>query len=333
MFCYARVRLFFNIFHQKIIFIGVLFFLWGCLSENQNEIEIEQIPVSLSFERFDLEFYGNGPEILSVLKLKYPFLFPSQFSDSVWINRQKDSLQLLLQQAVKNQFKDITTLEKEISHLFKHIKYYFPDTPLPRIITLTNNVDYQLKTVYTDSLLLLSLDTFLGANHPLYEGIPNYIQKELDPIYLPTQIVEKFTTSILPPVEDRTFIAQMIYEGKKLYLFDLLLTHTPEHIKIGYAEKELQWVNDNEQYIWQYFIERQALYKTDPDWVQRFIYPAPFSKFYLELDTESPGKVGRWIGWQIVKSYVATHPEVTWEYVLQLPEQELFTASKYKPKR
>jgi hypothetical protein len=53
----------------------------------------------------------------------------------------------------------------------------------------------------------------------------------------------------------------------------------------------------------------------------------------LELDTESPGKVGRWIGGQIVKSYVATHPEVTWEDVLQLPEQELFTASKYKPKR
>lgn len=331
--CSRRLRLFFNFFQQKTIFIGVLFFLGGCLSENQNEIEIEQIPVSLSFERFDLEFYGNGPEALPALKRKYPFLFPAQFSDSVWISRQKDSLQLLLQQAVSEQFKDISPLEKEISHLFQHIQYYFPETPLPRVITLTNNVDYQLKTVYADSLLLLSLDTFLGANHPLYEGIPNYIQKELDPVYLPTQIVEKFTSSILPAPADRTFIAQMIYEGKKLFLFDLLLTHTPAHVKMAYTKEELQWVKENEQYIWQYFIERQALYKTDPDWVQRFIYPAPFSKFYLELDTESPGKVGRWIGGQIVKSYVATHPEVTWEDVLQLPEQELFTASKYKPKR
>jgi len=124
--CSRRLRLFFNFFQQKTIFIGVLFFLGGCLSENQNEIEIEQIPVSLSFERFDLEFYGNGPEVLPALKRKYPFLFPAQFSDSVWISRQKDSLQLLLQQAVSEQFNDISPLEKEISHLFQHIQYYFP---------------------------------------------------------------------------------------------------------------------------------------------------------------------------------------------------------------
>ena len=72
-----------------------------------------------------------------------------------------------------------------------------------------------------------------------------------------------------------------------MYLQDLLLPHEPATVKIAYSEEELNWVKENELYIWQYFIEEQLLYKTDPKLVQRFLEPAPFSKFYLQLDNES----------------------------------------------
>ena len=87
-------------------------------------------------------------------------------------------------------FEDITPLEDELTHLFKHINYHFLKTKIPQVVTLTNNVDYQIKTVYSDSLVLLSLDTFLGANHELYEGIPSYIRKELDQKFIASQLVE-----------------------------------------------------------------------------------------------------------------------------------------------
>jgi hypothetical protein len=32
-----------------------------------------------------------------------------------------------------------------------------------------------------------------------------------------------------------------------------------------------------------------------------FYKSGSFSKFYLEIDNESPGQVGGWIGWQIVR--------------------------------
>ena len=239
---------------------------------------------------------------------------------------------MLLQDAVAKVFSEIQPLEKKVSSLFKLIKYYFPRTKIPQIITLTNNVDYQIKTVYSDSLLLLSLDTFLGEDHPLYEGIPNYIRKELDQKYIPSQIVEKFTSYIMPPPENRTFLAQMLYEGKKMYLQDLLLPDQKDAIKMAYTEEELGWVKENEVYIWQYFIEKQVLYQTDPEWVERFLEPAPFSKFYLQLDNESPGRIGRWIGWQIVRKYREQH-EITIEDLIKLPAQQLFNQSKYKPKR
>ena len=56
--------------------------------------------------------------------------------------------------------------------------------------------------------------------------------------------------------------------------------------------------------MWRYFIENEIFYSDDPKLIPRFINPAPFSKFYLEIDNESPGRVGAWIGWQIVRSYM-----------------------------
>ena len=323
---------FFSFRQPFIVFLILFLFFLSCQNENSKKDKIEALPISLKFDRFDLKFYDQSPEVIPQLKKEYPFLFPKQFSDSVWIDRQNDSLQLLLQDAVAKVFSEIQPLEKKVSSLFKLIKYYFPRTKIPQIITLTNNVDYQIKTVYSDSLLLLSLDTFLGEDHPLYEGIPNYIRKELDQKYIPSQIVEKFTSYIMPPPENRTFLAQMLYEGKKMYLQDLLLPDQKEAIKMAYTEEELEWVKENEVYIWQYFIEKQVLYQTDPEWVERFLEPAPFSKFYLQLDNESPGRIGRWIGWQIVRKYREQH-ETTIEDLIKLPAQQLFNQSKYKPKR
>jgi gliding motility-associated lipoprotein GldB len=323
---------FFSFRQPFVVFLILFLFFLSCQNENSKKDKIEALPISLTFERFDLKFYDQPPEVIPQLKKEYPFLFPKQFSDSVWIDRQNDSLQLLLQDAVTKVFSEIQPLEKKVSRLFKHIKYYFPKTKIPQIITLTNNVDYQIKTVYSDSLLLLSLDTFLGEDHPLYEGIPNYIRKELDQKYIPSQIVEKFTSYIMPPPENRTFLAQMLYEGKKMYLQDLLLPDEKDANKMAYTEEELEWVKENEVYIWQYFIEKQVLYQTDPEWVERFLEPAPFSKFYLQLDNESPGRIGRWIGWQIVRKYREQH-EITIEDLIKLPAQQLFNQSKYKPKR
>ena len=74
------------------------------------------------------------------------------------------------------------------------------------------------------------------------------------------------------------------------------------------------------------------LYSTDSKLANRFINPAPFSKFYLEIDNESPGRVGAWIGWQIVRSYMKNN-EVSLKQLLVMDATEIFNNSKYKPKK
>ena len=64
------------------------------------------------------------------------------------------------------------------------------------------------------------------------------------------------------------------------------------------------------------------LYSTDASLPGRFISDAPFSKFYLELDNESPGRLGQYIGWQIVKSYMNNN-DVQMKDMLQKEAKEI----------
>ena len=62
----------------------------------------------------------------------------------------------------------------------------------------------------------------------------------------------------------------------------------------------------------------------------RFIEDAPFSKFYTSFDKQSPGRVGQWIGYKIVKSYLKSNNK-TIEEILNMNEYELYLNSNYKP--
>ena len=155
----------------------------------------------------------------------------------------------------------------------------------------------------------------------------NFEQKQIFP-----DVVSSFSTQKIPPVSDNNLLGQMIYFGKQLVLKDLLLPDYSDADKMGYMPEQVKWCQENESYMWRYFIENELLYSNDQKLNNRFINPAPFSKFYLEIDNESPGSVGSWIGWQIVRSFMKNN-EVSLEELLKMNAKEIFEKSKYKPKK
>ncbi len=303
----------------------------SCDNTSLLEKEISAVPVSIEIDRFDLKFYNADSVEYQKLKAQYPYLFPTQYPDSIWVKRQRDTIQILLHSEIEKVFPTLEPMKAELGELYKHIKYYFPRVGDPHIVTVVNNVDYQSKTIFTDSLLIISLDTYLGSKNPIYEGIPNYISKDMELPYMTAHIVDELGNAFFKTPLDRTLLAQMVYYGKKLYLKDILLPKTSDYMKISYSKEHIDWVQENERYMWQYFIENELLYKTKSSLLRRFIDPAPFSKFYLEVDNETPGKVGQWIGWQIVRSFMERNPEITLEQLSEISAIELFNKSNYKP--
>nr|WP_233131740.1 gliding motility lipoprotein GldB [Robiginitalea sediminis] len=314
-------------------FLAVLAVLWfsGCAdSKPEVAAEVREIPLELSVQRFDRDFDKMGPSQLPALKQMYPYLFPEQVPDSIWQAKHRDTLQIEIRAQVDSVFADFGPYQADLELFFKHVKYYFPQAPVPKVVTLTSDVDYQNRVILADSLLLLGLDNYLGPGHRFYGNMDRYIAAELRPDYLTSDVASAFAGKVIPPPRDRSFVAQMVYHGKKLYLKDLMMPLAADSVKIRYSADQMQWAKDNEGQIWRYFVERELLYSTDRELGPRFLDPAPFSKFRLVLDNESPGRLGRYIGWQIVRAYAAQH-EGTLQTLLEMPGEELFKASNYKP--
>ena len=315
-----------------ILILVLLTFFTACKKDKEIPAAIMAQNVELEVLRFDKEFAQATEASLPQIKSKYPYFFPPQYADSIWIEKLKDTIQLELRQAVDSAFSDFSSEEEELTMLFRHIAYYFPKYRIPKLLTLTTDVDYENRVILTDSLLLIGLDNYLGSEHRFYAGIDRYIAKGLDAQYLESDIVSAFAKKVIPYPMDRSFMSQMVYYGKELYLKDLLLSWQTDEQKIGYDEDELAWAKANEQQIWRYFIERELLYSTDPKLAPRFLDPAPFSKFRLELDNESPGRLGRYMGWQIVRAFM-DRTETPLAQLWNLSAENIFKQSNYKPQK
>lgn len=305
--------------------------LISCNKQSKVEKAVEEIPVELKVERFDKLFFETPPKDLYKIKAAFPFFFPPGNVDSVWTNKMKNPVWRELYTEVQKKYADFEPVHKELETLFKHIKYYFPETKIPKVITVISEMDYNNKVIYTDSLVIISLELYLGKEHKFYQ-FPKYLKQNFEEKQIMPDVVSSFSIKKIAPVIDKNLLSQMIYFGKQLYLKDLLLPDYTDADKMGYTPEQIKWCQENESYMWRYFLEREMLYGDDQKLNNRFINPAPFSKFYLEIDNESPGRVGAWIGWQMVRSYMKNN-EVPLQDMLKMNAKEIFEKSKYKPKK
>lgn len=307
-----------------------LFFL-SCDQKSKVEKEVEEIPVDVKVERFDKVFFETKPEDLAKVKKQYPFFFPPGNDDNVWLEKMNAPIWKEVYDEVQKKYSNFEPVREEFNNLFQHIKYYFPKTKTPKVITVIGEMDYNAKAIYADSLVIISLELYLGKEHKFYE-FPNYLKQNFEEKQIMPDVVSSFSYRNIPDSPDRSLVAQMVFQGKQLYAKDLLLPDYTDADKIGYTLEQIKWCEENEAYMWRYFIEKEMLYSDDPKLATRFMTPAPFSKFYLEIDNDSPGRVGAWIGWQMVRSYMKNN-NVSLADLFKTDAKEIFEKSKYKPKK
>lgn len=295
--------------------------------------EVAAIPIDIKIERFDKIFAQVNAQNLSEIKEEYPFLFPGVYSDSIWIAKANDTLQHQLNEEVFKKFNNLSDFQVELEDLLKRIKYYFPQVTDPRVITVTSDVDYRNKIILSKDLLIIALDNYLGADHFFYKDLQQYVKEDLVENQILPDIAKTYAKQLVELPGNRTFLANMVYYGKELYLANLFLPHKEDADKMGYSKDQLQWVQANEEEIWRYFVDKQLLYATDANLSSRFLYPAPFSKFYLEeIDREAPDKVGQFIGWRIVEAYMKNN-NVSLQQLLKNDAETIFKKSRYKPEK
>ena len=314
------------------LFFFLLLFFNSCQKEVKNNIDTSTIEVKFMINRFEQDFYSHKGEDLEELKKKYPLLFPENTPDSVWMAKIKDKDEQELYTETQKLYSSFSDIETELRSLFKYITHYNPMFNTPNIITGLSNIDYNYRVIYNQRLVFISLDVYLGSKHPFYSDYPAYIKQNNIRERIVVDVANAIIDSQIKPLTNRSFLAKMIHEGKKLYLLDLYLPLKSDAVKIGYTKQKYDWAITNEEQVWKYFIENNLLYSTDTKLNKRFLEDAPFSKFYLSEDKNSPGRIGQRIGLQIVRSFMDNN-DVSLSDLLIKDGEEIFKNSKYKPRK
>ncbi|KOY51192.1 gliding motility lipoprotein GldB [Polaribacter dokdonensis] len=317
-------------FYFALLMVLILFF--SCSNKNESQIDVSNIKVDYTTKRFDIDFYSANEETLIDVKEEYPYLFPESLSDSLAFSKINDEQERELFSESQLFYKNLDNLEKDLTSLFKHVKYYYPTFKSPKVITMLSNIDYDNRVIYADSLLLISLDAYLGKNHRYYNDFPDYIKETNTEKHISIDVANALIDAQMPSTIQRRFVDKIIDKGKKAYLLDMYLPNVSDAVKMGYTPEKLNWAKTNEEQVWMYFIEKNLLFNTNAKLNQRFIENAPFSKFYTAEDKFTPGRIGVWLGWQIVASYMQ-HNDVSLQELLKKDPDEIFNKSKYKPKK
>ena len=192
--------------------------MFSCKKESRLKNEITIIDIDVTVERFDVLFANASPNDLPELKQSFPFMFSKRYSDSLWIERMHDTLQRQLFNEVDKQFRNFNDIENEVQAVCQHLNYYFPETNVPRVITTTSYVDYRNQVIVTDTIALISLDTYLGSDHYFYDGIQKYLKQNFNQEQIVVDLANEYAKKLIFQAEKRTLLDERGENGKQLFV-------------------------------------------------------------------------------------------------------------------
>ena len=230
----------------------------------------------------------------------------------------------------KAYFSDFDQNIEELEQAYGFIRHYYPNAKVPRIQTIVTGFAQDM--YISDSLIVLGLDYFAGENGRYYPNdIPRYIVKRymkesLSPILL-SFVSNEFNFA---DQSHGTLLADMVNLGKSYYFVEQVLPCKADSLIIGYSTEELQAVTVNQEIIWANIIENEMLYETSHFLKNKFIGERPN---IAEISENCPGRVGAWIGWQIVRKYMVENPTVSFtDLMAEKDAHKIFQLSNYKPR-
>ena len=325
----------------------VLCFLGGCSSDNE-ENECGEAPavaeeISITIEQFQDSIINakSKAELVAMLSREsvirdYMFTRSAYPDDSIFINtlysRFRNPGFDTLMADTKRVFGDLSELNQQFNEAFTNLKAYYPDFKVPKVKTVVTGL-MENDMFISDSLIIISLDFFLGHDARFRPQVYDYQLRKFDPDDIVPScmkvygISERFNNTDLA---DKTVLADMIAYGKSYYFAKHMTPCVPDSTLIWYTEEEIVGSRKNQHLIWARFIQDKVLYSTSNIDKRNYLEERPIT---VQVGEKCPGRIGQWIGWQIVKSYMKSHPEATLQQLMQMSDaQLLFKESKYRPK-
>lgn len=325
----------------------------GCKTKKKVTIDLSAISVNLEIHRTELALYNAWVEIV----LQSSTSSYNKIIDSLFISKNKDFVQSFiygsdslsegasddllafisdrnvreLMDTVRVVYPESYDFRKIFEDQMKRMKYYFPDFNVPVIYTFVSGFNEQDDIFIDENILGLGLHYFLGGDYKYYSVYPAFLRRYFTPSNLPVvamkQLIYYQITDTTKKKEKPRFLDDIIISGKVLFVMDKIFPQVDDSMKIGYSTRQMAWAKENEALVWKDMIP--MLYSMNYFDYHNYVTKLPFNPSY---SNDSPGELGYFIGWQIVRKYADEHPGRSIKEIAEIKDAEIFLKeSGYKP--
>lgn len=325
--------------------VGIYLFgglLFSCSSNSCDDApDISGIDVEVTIERLDQElFAASNKEEIGAFLDQYPlvaerFMNAGQYpDDTILVNQIYDILNNpaidTLYEQTQAAFDDLRWLEEEYEQAFRYVKHYYPNFEPPKIYAAFSALgSFGVDLFVSDEIIVISLEHFIGKEARFRPDVYDYILSRYQSEYIvPNSMLLLSNRWNKTEEEDNTLLAEMTYYGKSYYFVDKVMPCLPDTTLAAYTAEELQIAEESAQLVWAHFINRELLYETSHIIKPRYMGERPY---VAEINAKIPGRIGRWMGWQIIENYAEKSDASLQEIMATEDVQEIFIQARYKP--
>ena len=226
-------------------------------------------------------------------------------------------------------FADVKDIEKELNGAFGRLLTFY-EGEVPTVYFFISGFNMSLSGT-PDENIAVGVDMYLGSDYEYYNRVVYDYQKQtMRKECIPVDVMSYYLFTHVPFTSEKSrLLENMIYRGKVMFVVSLLFPKEKPWEVAGYTEEQWKWCEQNERVIWGLMMDKKDLYKTDPLVLTSYLNDGPFT---AEISQQSPGRLGMWVGWRIVESYMEHHPEVSLAALLEEGDaQKILEESYYKP--
>lgn len=330
---------------------SVLFFLSAiaivsCTKNNRFTIDKTESTPATQLVRFDslLLNIDTTKAVVEVKKLykSYPE-FMSAFAEQIMGTNPNDTVEVArltkaflantgfkqVNKDVQCVFANIDSIKTGIDGAYNYLHHYFPEIKTPPVYFFVSGFNRSI--LLDDRFVGIGLDMYLGNTYPKYEEISyKYLVYNMRPASIAPDIISAilFRHFRFDGKQER-LLENMLYRGKVMYLLSVIMPDIEPNEIMGYSRFQWEWSRKYEDKIWNTIVGQKDLYSTDQLLINKYLNDAPFT---APVSQESPGRLGTWVGWQIIQSYMDKNPDVTLQLLMKTSDyQMILNKSEYQP--
>lgn len=233
---------------------------------------------------------------------------------------------------VRRRLPSLDSIESALGEMRRNFADRLPEVHFPTMYSIVSPFNQSIFSV--DTVMLVALNHYLGNDYEGYSYFEPYQRLTKHPEHISYDIAEAVIAAKYPYTAGKqpTALNRMLYEGALVTALMETIPDASLSEALGYTPQQLQWAQDNETRAWNAIVTRQLLYSTDPLISDRLTLPSPATTL---IHPDSPGRLGRYIGYRIIQSYIDNNPGTDLSQLLSpatYNSQSTLIKAKYSPK-